>query len=275
MAYGHQQSYGGNSSQNRFKGIVDGVTYNDPFEYNIAVSTYLERKKAAEENSLRLEELLAQMQSSYDEAKAANLERYDLGLGMYDDIASASKEAYGLRENQLRQMTDADLDAIIGGYDDRYRQGMAILNGMGGQAQMARDRRRMKSLAADKNPVNLRANPALAGQVAGSMQSGTNRDFNEEDAAAEDAMRRQRFAAYQGMSREAQAAQDAYRQQRSRMLDNARAEANQAAQKVPLEKIGFITRREDMYPSLRDQASLIMGAGRGTGEFDIDLVKQI
>ena len=274
MAYGFQQS---NSSRNgnSFRGIVDGITYNDQLGYNIAVATHEERKAAAEENSKRLEELLAEMQTSYDEAKAANLERYDLGLGMYDDIGAASKEAYGVREDQLRQMTDADLDAIVGGYDDRYQQGMAILSGMGGQAQMARDRRRVKSLGADRNPVNLRSNPALAGQVAASMQAGTNRDFNEEDAAAEDAMRRQRFAAYQGMSREAQLAQDNVRQQRTRMLDNARAEANQAAQRIPLEKLGFITRREDMYPSLRDQASLIMSAGRGTGEFDIDLVKQI
>lgn len=275
MAYGYQQSYGGNSSGNGFRGIVDGITYTDQLEYSIALDGYLERKRVAEENSVRLEELLGQMQSSYDEAKAANQERYDIGLGMYDDIGAASKEAYGLRESNLQQMTDADLDAIIGGYDNRYQQGMAMLNGMGTEAQVGRDRRRVNALADDKNPVNLRANPALAGQVAASMQSGTNRDFNEEDAAAEDAMRRQRFSTYQGMSREAQMAQDGYRQQRTRMLDNARAEANQAAQRVPLEKLGFITRREDMYPSLRDQASLIMSAGRGTGEFDIDLVKQV
>ena len=144
MAYGFQQSISPRNG-NSFRGIVDGITYNDQLGYNIAVATHEERKKAAEENSKRLEELLAEMQTSYDEAKAANLERYDLGLGMYDDIGAASKEAYGVREDQLRQMTDADLDAIVGGYDDRYQQGMAMLSGMGGQAQMARDRRRVKS----------------------------------------------------------------------------------------------------------------------------------
>ena len=256
--------------QYMFRGVINGVTYSDKNLYEQAL-----KDGGAGRQGKNLEALINEYQRAMDEANAANQARYEQGMGMYDDLIASSQEDFDQRLADLTQMTDSDLDAIIGGYQDRYQTGMDILQGRAMDSIRNRDRRRARALAADRNPVNLRANPELSGAVAASMQQGTNRDFNEEDAAAEDAMRRRRFANYRAMTGEQRSAEDRYRQQRTAMINAAREQQSKAMQDLPKQQIGFIQRREDIAPTLDNIADIAIAAGTAMGDYQIPLFKTL
>lgn len=266
--YDTSPRYGGGTN---FTGYIDGERYNDRTLYNDA----LKNGSSGQRQSKNLETLINEYQTAMDNANAANQARYDQGMGMYDDLISSSQQGFDQRLDSLTQMTDADLDAIIGGYQDRYETGMDMLQGRSMDSLAGRDRRRVSALASDANPVNLRANPALAGAVANSMQQGTNRDFNEEDAAAEDAMRRRRFANHRDMSGEQRSAEDRYRQQRTVMLDAATEQQNRAMQDLPKQKIGFMGRKEELAPTLDQIADIAIASGTAMGDYQIPLFKTL
>ena len=266
--YDTSPRYGGGTN---FTGFIDGQRYTDRELYQDA----LKSGSSSQRQARNLETLISQYQQAMDDANAANQARYEQGMGMYDDLISASKAGFDQRLADLTEMTDADLDAIISGYQDRYQTGMDILQGRAMDSIRGRDRRRARSLAADANPVNLRANPELAGAVAGSLQAGTNRDFNEEDAAAEDAMRRRRFAAYRAMTGDQRSAEDRYRQQRTAMINAAKEQQSKAMQDLPKQQIGFVQRREDIAPTLDQIADLAIASGTAMGDYQIPLFKSI
>ena len=266
--YDTSPRYGGGTN---FTGYINGERFTDRVLYEEA----LKGGGAGNRQARNLETLINQYQLAMDEANAANQARYEQGMGMYDDLISSSQEGFDQRLADLTQMTDADLDAIIGGYQDRYQTGMDILQGRAMDSMRGRDRRRARALAADRNPVNLRANPELAGAVAGSLQQGTNRDFNEEDAAAEDAMRRRRFANYRAMTGEQRRAEDQYRQQRTAMINAAKEQQSRAMQDLPKQQIGFVQRRQDLAPTLDNIADIAIASGTAMGDYNIPLFKTL
>lgn len=266
--YDTSPRYGGGTN---FTGYIGGERFNDQVLYQDALTNGASGQSQAK----NLETLINEYQTAMDDANAANQERYDQGMGMYDDLISSSQQGFDQRLDSLTQMTDADLDAIIGGYQDRYETGMGMLQGRAMDSMRGRDRRRASALAADANPVNLRANPALAGAVANSMQQGTNRDFNEEDAAAEDAMRRRRFQNYRDMSGEQRSVEDRYRQQRTAMIDAAREQQNKAMQSLPKQKIGFMGRKTEIAPTLDQIADIAIASGTAMGDYNIPIFKTL
>lgn len=180
----------------------------------------------------KINDLLAEFQTSHDAAKAANESRYN-----------ELKTGYTNRANNIGGM----FDTLANSYQTRENTLTGLLNNMGAQART--DISNQYDASKGSADQDLTSRGLGNTTVRSSVMSGINDRKAAELRRHDENMRQQQFG---------------YRSALSGDTLGARGQAAAAKMQLSAEPLGVIERRTDTAPSLADIANLTMQLGRGS-----------
>lgn len=190
--------------------------------------------------SAQAQQLANAYQQAYNEAKQANLTRYNSINAGYGNLAQQ-----GLQQN-------ADINA---GYANRYQQGMNTLQGLGQQA--INDTYRDYDRQGANEYQNLVSRGLANSTVVQSMQRGVQEDQQSQLNRVNEGIRQQQLTTQANLSGQQLQAQQ---------------QGNLNQQQLQENQLGFQERRNDPYPNLDQYYSTMsklggLGGGSGSGGF--------
>ncbi len=182
-------------------------------------------------------------QRAYEEAKAANEERYQNILTGYQD-----------RSNQYQEGAAGLRDDVLGGYDARYQRNMNALQGQGQQEAIDIQRRYGELGAANQQDM---VNRGLTGTtIMPTMRQGIAREQEGALSRLNERLINQRIGMDSQLSGDALSAQERLGQS---ILTGAAG--------VQGDTLGFAERRTDAYPDMNQLIQLAQMYGAGGGSY--------
>ena len=182
-------------------------------------------------------------QRAYEEAKAANEERYKNILTGYQD-----------RSNQYQEGAAGLRDDVLGGYDARYQRNMNALQGQGQQEAIDIQRRYGELGAANQQDM---VNRGLTGTtIMPTMRQGIAREQEGALSRLNERLINQRLGLDSQLSGDALSAQERLGQS-----------ILQGAAGVQGDKLGFAERRTDAYPDMNQLINLAAMYGAAGGMY--------
>lgn len=185
-------------------------------------------------------------QRAYEEARAANEQRYQDILSGYQD-----------RSNEFQQRQAGNTDDVLTGYENRYQRGMDLLNGLGDQEKRDVTESYQKLGAANQQDMT---NRGLTGTtIMPTMRAGIERERQDALSRVNERLQREQLMTDAGLSGDALGAQE-------RMYGQGLAGYMGATG----DTLGFAERRNDTYPDMNQLMGLAQqygasGAGYGGG----------
>jgi hypothetical protein len=182
-------------------------------------------------------------QRAYEEARAANEQRYQDILSGYQD-----------RSNEFQQRQAGNTDDVLTGYENRYQRGMDLLNGLGDQEKRDVTESYQKLGAANQQDMT---NRGLTGTtIMPTMRAGIERERQDALSRVNERLQREQLMTDAGLSGDALGAQE-------RMYGQGLAGYMGATG----DTLGFAERRNDTYPDMNQLMGLAQqygASGAGT-----------
>lgn len=176
-------------------------------------------------------------QRAYEEARAANEQRYQDILTGYQD-----------RSNNYLQQQAGVTDDVLTGYENRYQRGMDLLSGLGTQEKRDIDESYQKLGAVNQQDM---VNRGLTGTtIMPTMRAGVERERQDALSRVNERLQREKLMTDAGLSGDALGAQE-------RMYGQGLAGYLGATG----DTLGFAERRNDTYPDLNQLMGLAQQYG--------------